>query len=120
MSPTATHPAPSALREQPATQACRKVEDLLADLRIGAWTPTALEQRVATLLTLSAAGAGCLTSGHVRSALWEGAVAMTQENGARFATALAAFVRVLDAPEPGVPGLADAVAGLVAAVAAHR
>ncbi|MGW1777438.1 hypothetical protein [Streptomyces sp. NPDC002104] len=120
MTLTATLPAAVLAPEQSATgHARRLIEDLLLDLRLGAWTPTPLEQRIAGILGLSPAGTGTLTSGHVRAALWEGHLTMTQENGARFATVLAHLVPLLDDPElsaPDVAGLAGAAVELLAAV----
>ncbi|MCY0937629.1 hypothetical protein [Streptomyces sp. H34-S4] len=117
MTLTATLPAATLVPEQPATgHARRLIGDLLLDLRLGAWTPTTLEQRVAGILTVSAAGAGTLTSGHVRRALWEGTLTMTQENGARFATVLAHLVPLLDDPELSAPDVAAAAVELLAAV----
>ncbi|MFE2341168.1 hypothetical protein ACFXCR_16930 [Streptomyces sp. NPDC059431] len=121
MTLTATPSATAVLApEQSATgHAHRLIEDLLLDLRLGAWTPTPLEQRIAGLLGLSAAGTGTLTSGHVRDALWEGHLTMTQENGARFATVLAHLVPLLDAPERSaheVAGVAEAAVELLTAM----
>lgn len=120
MTHSATPSAGTLLLERPATEQARgQVEDLLTDLRLGDWTPTPLERRVADILHLSAA-TGALSSRHVRDALWEGALTMTQENGARFATALALLVPVLEEPAPSAPDVAYAAVELLAAIVDHR
>lgn len=72
------------------------VTALSYDLCSGQWTPTGLERRVAGILTISAVAHGTLTAISVRNVLWEGSVAMTQENGGHFARALAALLPFLD------------------------
>ncbi|MER5571362.1 hypothetical protein ABT083_35055 [Streptomyces goshikiensis] len=122
MTPTATPPAAETVLDQPVTRhARRQVGDLFLQLRLGVWTPAPLEQRIAGMLSPTGASAGAaLTSRGVRTALWEGALTMTQENGGHFATVLAHLVTALDDPEPNTPGLADTAAEFFAAVADHR
>ncbi|MFH8385248.1 hypothetical protein ACH4E7_30635 [Kitasatospora sp. NPDC018058] len=119
MSVTAVQSVPTALFLEPAaTERSRhRVQELLDDYRAGAWSPTALERRVAATLLTATEADGELTAGQVRAALWDGAVTMIQENHGRFASALADLVPVLDETEPTAPEVVDAAAELVAAVA---
>ncbi|MGW0754634.1 hypothetical protein [Streptomyces sp. NPDC002587] len=104
------------LLEKPAAdEARRQAGNLLLDLRHGTWAPTPLERRVAEILGVCASAAqGVLSARHIRSALWEGSMAMTRENGGRFATALAHLAPALD-----VPDVADLTVELIGAVADH-
>ncbi|MEV0966964.1 hypothetical protein AB0J25_31130 [Streptomyces sp. NPDC049910] len=118
MSLTSVEPKTSLFPEPVTTDRARhRVEALMADFRTGSWQPTPLERRIAHLLITSAAGDGMLTARRIRAALWEGAVAITQENGGRFAQALGDLVPVLDDPQLAALDVVDAAAELIAAAA---
>ncbi|GAA3499988.1 hypothetical protein GCM10019016_070930 [Streptomyces prasinosporus] len=113
----ATAPRPHSPR--PAAEAHARITALLADLRAGTWTPTPLETRIAGLLVTATAGAGLLTSHHVRTALWEGHLALTRANDGRFARALAGLLPVLDDPRPAAGDVLADTGRLLAAVTAR-
>ncbi|MGW1296339.1 hypothetical protein [Streptomyces sp. NPDC002533] len=118
MSTITTQTETSFFPEPVATERARRgVEELMADFRTGAWRPSALESRVAQLLLVAAAGDGMLTSRRVRDAMWEGNLAMTHENGARFAQVLADLVPLLDDPYLTAIDIVDAAGEVVGAVA---
>jgi len=77
-----------------------EVEDLTRAWERGVWTPTRLEQRIATLLSVATAGDGTLTAPRVREALWEGTVPLFRENGGRLAALLSASLRALEVTGP--------------------
>lgn len=116
---TITSQADTSLFPEPVAteRARRRVEELMADFRTGAWRPSALEGRVARLLLTSARGDGMLTPRRIRGALWEGSTAMTYENEGRFAQLLADLVPVLDDPHLTALDVIDAAGELVGAVA---
>ncbi|MFD3488839.1 hypothetical protein ACFWV8_37835, partial [Streptomyces sp. NPDC058665] len=71
MSTAATSPYNPHVPEPIATDhARRQVGSLLEDLRPGAWAATALERRIAEILTESTTTDGMLTASRVRAALW--------------------------------------------------
>ncbi|MGY3677171.1 hypothetical protein [Streptomyces sp. TE33382] len=76
----------------PAVCPCGFLDALVADARGGFWTPTPLERRIAGLLAVAAAGDGLLTADRVRAALWEGSLALVQENDGRLARLLAGLL----------------------------
>ncbi|MFF5788463.1 hypothetical protein ACFY8P_26310 [Streptomyces sp. NPDC012693] len=118
MSTITAPPETSLFLEPVATErARRRVEELMADFRTGAWRPTRLEGRVAELLLASTAGDGMLTPPRIRRALWEGNIALTYENNGRFAQVLADLVPVLDDPQLTALDIVDAAGELVGAVA---
>ncbi|GLX49103.1 hypothetical protein Shyhy01_20530 [Streptomyces hygroscopicus subsp. hygroscopicus] len=65
----------------------------------GEWTPTALERSLARRLVIGSAGDLQLTPGLLRSALWEGSVALAHENGGRFGSLLALSFSVAESSE---------------------
>ncbi|GGY83645.1 hypothetical protein [Streptomyces omiyaensis] len=116
--PVPTHLGNPFFLEPAATDRARgRVEALIADHRTGAWAPTPLESRVAELLLASTTADGMLTARRIRTALWEGDLAMTYENDGRFAQLLADLVPVLDDPELTSLDIVDAAGELVAAIA---
>ncbi|MDX3588670.1 MULTISPECIES: hypothetical protein [Streptomyces] len=58
-------------------------------LDTGAWTPGPLERRIARMLLVACAGDSELTAERIRSALWEGAVALPHAGEGRLAALLA-------------------------------
>ncbi|MEE1736260.1 hypothetical protein PUR49_07060 [Streptomyces sp. BE147] len=76
----------------PAVCPCGFLDALVADARGGSWAPTPLERRIAGLLAAAAAGDGLLTADRVRAALWEGSLALVQENDGRLARLLAGLL----------------------------
>ncbi|MEV4921114.1 hypothetical protein AB0K47_30440 [Streptomyces tirandamycinicus] len=118
MSATTVRPETGFFPEPAATdRARRRVEELMADFRTGAWRPTRLEGRVAGLLLTSTAGDGMLTPRRIRAALWEGSLAMTRDNDGRFARVLADLLPVLEDPRLVSLDVVDAAGELVGAVA---
>ncbi|MHC5705728.1 hypothetical protein OTC26_030360 [Streptomyces tirandamycinicus] len=118
MSATTVRPETGFFPEPAATdRARRRVEELMADFRAGAWCPTRLEGRVAGLLLTSTAGDGMLTPRRIRAALWEGSLAMTRDNDGRFARVLADLLPVLEDPRLVSLDVVDAAGELVGAVA---
>ncbi|MCB5165675.1 hypothetical protein LG634_12620 [Streptomyces bambusae] len=106
-------PARQSGTEQPAAARLRACTGGLArDAGCGAWTPTRLERRIAALLCTAAYGSGLPTADQVRGALWEGHLALAQDNDGRLAELLAGMLAVLEeleAPGPaGVSAEADA------------
>ncbi|MFC8957570.1 hypothetical protein ACFT8P_33840 [Streptomyces sp. NPDC057101] len=95
----------------------RRVDDLMADFRTGNWSPSPLEARIAELLLVSTADDGMLTHPRVCAALQEGSIAMTSENGGRFAQVLADLRPVLHDPRIVALDIIDAAGELVGAVA---
>lgn len=110
-------------RRPAEAQPAGRLDALAGRARGGAWTPTPLERRVAGLLTVAAAGDGLLTAERVRAALWEGAVALVQDNGGELAALLADLLPVLTGHEYGADrarhtdGFLDDVYRFVAATA---
>jgi hypothetical protein len=94
-----------------------RVAALAADFRSGAWVPAPLERCVCGILTAAVSADGRLTPGRIRSALWDGAVAITQENGARVAKLLASTIEVLEGAEPVDAAAVESVRSLAAAIA---
>ncbi|POX64433.1 hypothetical protein C3492_05155 [Streptomyces sp. Ru62] len=70
------------------------------DAITGEWTPTALERSLARRLVIGSAGDLQLTAGLLRSALWEGSVALAHENGGRFGSLLGLSFSVAESSEP--------------------
>lgn len=76
-----------------------------------------LERRIAEILTTNIAADGMLSADRVRAALREGSIAMTYENGGRFARVLADLVPVLDHTELTSLDVVDTASEFVRAVA---
>ncbi|MFC8360734.1 TetR/AcrR family transcriptional regulator [Streptomyces griseorubiginosus] len=100
-----------------------RLKALMRDFRLGAWQPTPLEQRLAELLALSAAGTGSLSAVSIRAALWEGSMTAIHENGGRFVTLVADLLPLVEKPDAAAlhtAGLALDLVETVAATAPHR
>lgn len=87
------------------------------DLDGGAWVPGPLEQTLADLLLVSAAGDGQFSPARVRDALEEGSMALIHAGEGRLARLLAEVWRTASNPRPGDDAALSAVLPLLERVA---